>query len=481
MLALIGPQWLTMAGQDGRPLLADPGDWVRREIATALAAGRPVVPVLLENAPRLTQQDLPADIAPLACAEHRYLRSSDLAADLQMLREDLVKLIPGLRPGPQPAPAGHISAEAVRNRGYIAGVRIDDLRAPHGTLPGIVGSVSARAHDNENEGVVVGTHVGKWDRLGQSDRSAERDAPVVVLCAALDSEYEAIGEHIPGPVVEEEDRGTLFAITALPTVHATWKVVLVLTERDNTPAALQVERAIARYQPQVVLFVGVAGGRRDARIGDVVAASVIYNYEAGLDTDAGLLTRIKTLPSSFRLVQQAHAVVREKRWMLRVKPTPPAAPLTAFVRPLAAGTKVVAGGASQTGRLIEANGGDAQAVEMEGFGVLYAAYANKKVDALVIRGISDLLGGKNKIADRSAQPAAARHAAAFAFEILHRLKPDVLQPHTGERPATTGSVVQSGSGTKVANTGLVQGDFTVGGTLREAQDSTGTSPDKYRD
>jgi nucleoside phosphorylase len=289
---------------------------------------------------------------------------------------------------------------------------------------------------------------------------------VAVLCAALDVEYQAIREHIPGTVIEAEERGALYEIAGLPTAHATWKVVLVLTDRDNTPAAIQVERAIATFRPQVVLFVGVAGGRRDARIGDVVAASMIYNYEAGKDTGAGLLTRIKAMPSSFRLIQQAHAVVREKRWILRVKPTPPAAPLAASVRPLAAGTKVVASSFSETARLIDANCGDAQGVEMEGFGVLHAAHANKEVDALVIRGISDLLDGKNKTADRIAQPSAARHAAAFAFELLHRLKPETFQPLArGDPAATTGAVVQSGSGTNVANTGIVQGDFTVGGPL----------------
>ena len=35
MLALIGPSWLTIAGANGQPQRADPGDWVHREIATA--------------------------------------------------------------------------------------------------------------------------------------------------------------------------------------------------------------------------------------------------------------------------------------------------------------------------------------------------------------------------------------------------------------------------------------------------------------
>ena len=290
---------------------------------------------------------------------------------------------------------------------------------------------------------------------------------VAVLCAALDVEYQAIREHIPGPVAELEERGTLYEIAWLPTVHATWKVVLVLTDRDNVPAAVQVERAIAGFRPHVVLFVGVAGGRRDARIGDVVAASMIYDYEAGRDTDAGLLTRIKTMPSSFWLVQQAHAVVREERWIRRIKPAPPSVPPAASVRPLAAGTKVVAGSASETARLIDANCGDAQAVEMEGFGVLHAAHANKQVDALVIRGISDLLDGKDKLADRSTQPAAARHAAAFAFELLHRLKPEMFPPHAERQTGAAGAVVQSGSGTMVANTGVVHGDFVVGGPCHD--------------
>jgi hypothetical protein len=38
LLAVIGPRWLTSAGADGRRI-DDPADWVRRELADALAAG----------------------------------------------------------------------------------------------------------------------------------------------------------------------------------------------------------------------------------------------------------------------------------------------------------------------------------------------------------------------------------------------------------------------------------------------------------
>ena len=75
MLALIGPQWLTMAGQDGRPLLADPGDWVRREIATAPAAGRAGGPARMGRGPtagaeRLAEADPAEGILGDVATEH---------------------------------------------------------------------------------------------------------------------------------------------------------------------------------------------------------------------------------------------------------------------------------------------------------------------------------------------------------------------------------------------------------------------------
>jgi hypothetical protein len=56
MLVVIGPQWLA----SGR--LDDPGDWVRREIAAALAAERVMVaPVLHDGAAEPRREQLPDD------------------------------------------------------------------------------------------------------------------------------------------------------------------------------------------------------------------------------------------------------------------------------------------------------------------------------------------------------------------------------------------------------------------------------------
>src|SRR5262249_15486460 len=49
------------------------------------------------------------------------------------------------------------------------------------------------------------------------------------------------------------------------------------------------------------------------------------------------------------------------------------------------------------------------------------AYVNEGMASLVVRGISDLLSDKSADNDRRWQVPAARHASAFAFEVLSRL------------------------------------------------------------
>lgn len=65
-LVVIGPRWNggVLPGRD-RPRLFDDGDFVRREVATALAGPGKVIPVLVDGAPMPAAADLPLSLQAL--------------------------------------------------------------------------------------------------------------------------------------------------------------------------------------------------------------------------------------------------------------------------------------------------------------------------------------------------------------------------------------------------------------------------------
>ena len=68
LVALIGHQWATITDEGGRRRLDDPDDFVRFEVQAGLERGVRVVPVLVDGARPLRQQQLP-DLMMLVLAE----------------------------------------------------------------------------------------------------------------------------------------------------------------------------------------------------------------------------------------------------------------------------------------------------------------------------------------------------------------------------------------------------------------------------
>lgn len=66
-------------------------------------------------------------------------------------------------------------------------------------------------------------------------------------------------------------------------------------------------------------------------------------------------------------------------------------------------------------------GNYALAIEMESHGFLQATYRHSGMQALIVRGVSDLIDKKSEDDKQGSQQVAARHASAFAFEILAKL------------------------------------------------------------
>ncbi|MEU1667540.1 hypothetical protein ABZ547_28935 [Streptomyces sparsogenes] len=248
----------------------------------------------------------------------------------------------------------------------------------------------------------------------------------VVVLTALEVEYRAVRAHLEEVRTAWAERGSLFEVGVFRGGGGGRSVAIHMTGPGNPGAAVLVERAAALFSPRALLFVGVAGGRKDVGLGDVVAADAVYDYETGKDTEDGFLPRQKTHQSAYGLVQLARLVAAADEWQRGIRPAGgDAAPRPrAHVKPIAAGGRVVAHQRSDVGRRLAAGAGDAVAVDMEGFGFLAGAYVNRQVDALVIRGISDLLADKDEAHDERWQPVASRHAAAFAFELLRRLPQD---------------------------------------------------------
>lgn len=238
------------------------------------------------------------------------------------------------------------------------------------------------------------------------------------ILTALDVETKAILRHL----TKRDERtidGTVFYLGRFED----WSIAVAEAGPGNTSAAAIAERAIANFRPSVALFVGVAGGVKDVKIGDVVIADKMYGYESGKDDETEFRPRSEVKNSAHDIEQRGRTLPKSDDWLKRLNSNLKHDSPKIFVGPIAGGEKVVASTRSATATFLQKHYSDALAVEMEGRGFLEAVSINALVLGGVIRGISDMLSGKVE-ADRSgSQPLAADAASAAAFEILHALPP----------------------------------------------------------
>lgn len=86
LIAMIGAQWLSITGRDGKRRLDNPNDFVRREVASAFAQGKTVVPVLVHGAPMPAASQLPGELEALPTTNAAPVRPDpDFASDMARL------------------------------------------------------------------------------------------------------------------------------------------------------------------------------------------------------------------------------------------------------------------------------------------------------------------------------------------------------------------------------------------------------------
>lgn len=238
----------------------------------------------------------------------------------------------------------------------------------------------------------------------------------IVFLTALPVEYQAIRAHLTD-LEEKQMSDLIYEQGKFSSIDGPWDVFIIETGQGNHAAVLETERAVKNLQPNFVFFVGVAGGLKDAQIGDVVVASFVYPYDSG---KAGRESQARphALASTSHLINIARNRANKDTWLQRIQGNPPASTPRVLIAPIASGGKVVVSRQSEIYRILKANFEDAQAIEMEGYGFLHTMKDYPAVGAIVIRGVSDRLENKRRTDRQGYQTMAARHASAFAVEIV---------------------------------------------------------------
>lgn len=254
---------------------------------------------------------------------------------------------------------------------------------------------------------------------------------IVVILTAIKEEYQAVRKHLTKIVDADMDsttyEGGVFEYQGTTIAN----VIIRECGARNTTASQEAERAIKNFNPNLVLFVGIAGSRKphDFKIGDVIFPDKVYYYEGGKASKKSFKARPDVVSPSFDLIEKAKKERNKDDWKSLIQGKYDRTPY-ADIGIIASGEQLIDHYDSEVGKIITDHYNDSSVVEMEGFGFLKAAQRQGKgaQNTLygIVRGISDILeceelDQSHLASDR--RPENAKHfasdsAAAFAFWLI---------------------------------------------------------------
>ena len=261
---------------------------------------------------------------------------------------------------------------------------------------------------------------------------------ILILSALEKNERQILLQHLSNVQdIKHPQTGTDYYEGIYKGGGKTYTVALAKTDQTNVNAGIETERAIAYYKPNHVFFVGVAGGLKDVKIGDVVIGQDVYGYERGKSTSvlkgkkkkAIFEPRPKFGLSSYALEKACTSFSHSPLWKnlsASLVNTDFGEGIEVFTGTIAAGEKVDASIDSDLHSFLKANCGHALAIEMEGLGFLEACRAYPQIQSLLIRGISDMVDDKHRADKKGGQEYATKNAAAFLFAFIETIGLKIL-------------------------------------------------------
>jgi nucleoside phosphorylase len=268
----------------------------------------------------------------------------------------------------------------------------------------------------------------------------------VAILTAKEIEFDAIRRQL----IEErrEDNtfdGTVYRIAKIrqqlngDTPDPKWDVAIYRTGRGQQPTTYGTQVLIQHFRPDIVLYVGVAGGdptHADLSVGDVVVGKVVRYYERTSQKENEFTFKDQTFEPNRALVSAAEYEADDSGWLERIDGD--RRNTQVFVEEIASGEKIQKSSRSELWKAIKEKYPDIIAVETEGHGFHYAV-AQSSGRGLMIRSISDLLDNKDSDngeggTDDERQLLASKHAAAFAINLICNLNTGFLEKDPIDNP-----------------------------------------------
>ena len=185
LLAIIGPEWISVTNADGARRLDDPNDFVAVEIASAMRRDVPVIPVLVHDAKMPAAGLLPEGLKDLAFRNSVELSHARWNSDVSLLIEALKDYVtpksasgppvhatvPVQLPAPHPSSGTFTPATVIKKKptGMIAGVAVAAVLVIAAIVYFATRTNPVPAPDPNHPDVAVASaagFVGTWVRTG---------------------------------------------------------------------------------------------------------------------------------------------------------------------------------------------------------------------------------------------------------------------------------------------------------------------------